>query len=740
MRKLIPIFLWGRYVLIIILPINLFCQTIPPPKDSAKIWKLLDFADALIEKCQFDSAILYAEHAKNQSRTNQFKRGEAYALLKLAEIYYNKSEYLQLGALDSAALNIGKYLNDTSLIARSYYQLGQFFQANESYDAAEQMFNKALSIKYEKEQSEYTGYILNDMGTLYGSKGLASKQLEWYLKAVRIHQKNNNEFGLAQTYSNMNDYYYEHDQFEQAISYGKLSFQLREKINDYAGLANSCNNLSQTYLRIDSIQAAIKYQELGLKYATLSGLPSRIAHSYVSMSLLMNQQKKFREALDYEKKAIDLYAKVDRNVQSNRYIAAAFYSNILNDSAEAISYFRKSEALARELNDKIVLRNVYQYMSDFYRVRKNMQLAYDYYKKYYVYRDSLNNVEVNKKIFELQTQYETEKKDYEIIKLTTEQKIRNLEIERQKAVIAGNEALARKKTNEIELLSRYKELQEIKIKRQDEQLEKQLLLAKNKEQQLQLSEKENLLQLKKLKETRTTKNILLLSFISAVLMGFFIFNRYQLKRKIKEQEMLLSVRENIAKDLHDEIGSTLTSIRILSEVTGRALHQDGSKASELLNKISAQSYKIQQSMSDIVWAINPGNDKMKDIVVRMREYVAETLEAKDIKTFMNIDEDILNQRLDMGQRRNLLLIFKEALNNISKYAHASKVDIELGSKDHVFFLRIKDNGIGFDVHKVRSSSGQKNMQSRAAAMNGSCNISSVTGEGTEVLTKIPLSS
>ena len=223
-------------------------------------------------------------------------------------------------------------------------------------------------------------------------------------------------------------------------------------------------------------------------------------------------------------------------------------------------------------------------------------------------------------------------------------------------------------------------------------------------------------------------------------MGFFIFNRYQLKRKIKEQEMLLSVRENIAKDLHDEIGSTLTSIRILSEVTGRALHQDGSKASELLNKISAQSYKIQQSMSDIVWAINPGNDKMKDIVVRMREYVAETLEAKDIKTFMNIDEDILNQRLDMGQRRNLLLIFKEALNNISKYAHASKVDIELGSKDHVFFLRIKDNGIGFDVHKVRSSSGQKNMQSRAAAMNGSCNISSVTGEGTEVLTKIPLSS
>lgn len=717
-----------------------YCQTTYTPKDSIKIWRFLATADELIEKCSYDSATNYVERAKEESKIKRFSRGEAFAMLKLAEIHYNKSDYSFLGTLDSAALKIGWQLKDTAVIALAHYQLGQLFLANEKHNEAEQVYHKALSLKYEKEQSEYTGYIYNDLGVLYGEKGFLEQRLSWLLKAVRIHQKNNHEFGLAQTYSNLNDYYYELEKFDQAIAYGKLSYQIRLKLNDYAGLANSCNNLSQTYLHIDSMQPAVHYQELGLKYATLSGLPSRIAHSYVSMSLLMNRQKKFREALEYEKKAIDIYETVDRNVQSNRFIAAAFYCNMLNDSLGAVNYFKKSESLAKELNDRIVIRNVYQYMSDFYRSKKNMQLAYDYYKKYYLYRDSLNNVEINKKISELQTQYETEKKDYEINQLTADQKIRELEIERQKAIIAGNLSEAKQKENEIELLSRFKELQQLKIKQQDEQLERQLLVAKNSKQQLELAEKEKLLQSRKLKDEQTTRNILLLSFILIFLTGYFLFNRYQLKRKIKEQEALLSVREKIAKDLHDEIGSTLTGIRILSDVTGKIIHDDQGKASGLIQKISHQSSEMQQAMSDIVWAVNPNNDKLQDIIVRMREYVGQTLEIKNIHTRIEIDESILTQKLDMSQRRDLLLIFKEAINNIAKYANAKEVDIQFKKQQGQLALGITDNGKGFDTNVIRSSSGLKNMQSRATALKGICEIKSESGKGTQIHISIPCSS
>ncbi|MFN9710088.1 MAG: tetratricopeptide repeat protein, partial [Bacteroidota bacterium] len=691
--------------------------------DSIKIWRMMALADDFTDKCKYDSALACAELAKKESRIKNFQRGIAYANLKLAEIHYHQSDYPLIGKLDSAALETGKLLKDTSLIALSYYQLGQLFQAKEAYDAAEQIFQKSLSIKYEKEQSEYTGYIYNDLGRLYGEKGLLEKQLDWYLKAVRLHQKNKNQFGLAQCYTNLNDYYYELEKFEQAVQYGKLSFQIREKLKDYAGLANSCNNLSQTFLRMDSVQQAVFYQELGLKYAVLSELPSRIAHSYVSMSLLMNQQKKFREALAYEKKAIDLYGTVDRNVQSNRYIAAAFYCSILNDSSEAVNYFKKSEALARELNDKIVLRNVYQYMSDFYKARKNMQLAYDYYRKYYTYRDSLNNVEINKKISELQTQYESEKKDFEI--------------ERQKTLIADNAKSEKERSDQIDLLSKNQEMQELRIKQQDEQLERQLLLAQTQEQELQLAEKEKQLQIRKLKESRRTRDIILLSTAFLALLSYFLFNRYQLKRKIKEQEALLAVREKIAKDLHDEIGSTLTSIKILSEVTGKSINNDQHQASGLLNKISYQSSEMQQAMSDIVWAINPKNDKLEDIVVRMREYVTQTLEIKGVHTVVKIDDELLKFQLDMNQRKNLLLIFKEAVNNISKYAAAKNVEILLLKEANYICLRILDDGVGFDPGKARSSNGQKNMQARAKELNGTIDIESAPGKGTKITLLIP---
>src|SRR5690606_24564950 len=103
------------------------------------------------------------------------------------------------------------------------------------------------------------------------------------------------------------------------------------------------------------------------------------------------------------------------------------------------------------------------------------------------------------------------------------------------------------------------------------------------------------------------------------ILGLVLFNRYQLKQKIREQQSLLQVRSHIAKDLHDEIGSTLTSIKILSEVSGKSLRQDQQKASDFLQKITEQSAAAQQGMSDIVWAVKPENDKLENMVVRMRE-------------------------------------------------------------------------------------------------------------------------
>ena len=221
------------------------------------------------------------------------------------------------------------------------------------------------------------------------------------------------------------------------------------------------------------------------------------------------------------------------------------------------------------------------------------------------------------------------------------------------------------------------------------------------------------------------------------ILTYFLFNRYQLKRKIQEQEALLTVRNNIAKDLHDEIGSTLTSIKILSEVSEKNLHKDQNKASSFLQKITEQSAAAQQGISDIVWAVKPENDKLENMVIRMREYAAQTLESKNIKTSINIEEEVLYKTLDMSQRRDFLLIFREAVNNIAKYAAATEVQIKLEKKNTALQLQIIDNGKGFDVTKQTSSSGLKNMHSRAAALKGSLHIQSENAKGTAITLLIP---
>ncbi len=198
------------------------------------------------------------------------------------------------------------------------------------------------------------------------------------------------------------------------------------------------------------------------------------------------------------------------------------------------------------------------------------------------------------------------------------------------------------------------------------------------------------------------------------------------------------MRNNIAKDLHDEIGSTLTSIKILSEVSGKSIDRDSGKARAFLEKISEQSAAAQQGISDIVWAVKPENDKLENMVIRMREYAAQTLESKNVRTDIHIDAQLLGTGLSMQQRRDFFLIYKEAVNNIAKYAGATLVTVDIRAEGHSLHLRIRDNGAGFDTARSRSTSGLRNMRSRAEALGGTLEINSSAGEGTAIHLRIPL--
>ena len=213
--------------------------------------------------------------------------------------------------------------------------------------------------------------------------------------------------------------------------------------------------------------------------------------------------------------------------------------------------------------------------------------------------------------------------------------------------------------------------------------------------------------------------------VMAVVYSFFRIRINQLKKFFK-------LRTKISQDLHDEIGSTLTSISILSKVSESNIEKDKTKASELLKKITEQSQNIQQNMSDIVWSIRPDNDKMENLVIRMREYLGQTAEARNLIVEFYADEKVLKKNLSMQQRQHVFLIFKEAVNNAVKYSQGKKISVFLGKKDIHIKLLIADDGLGFDPGKITSSSGLKNMQDRAKELKGTLSVKSSPGSGTQV--------
>ncbi|MGI8637512.1 MAG: ATP-binding protein, partial [Segetibacter sp.] len=182
-----------------------------------------------------------------------------------------------------------------------------------------------------------------------------------------------------------------------------------------------------------------------------------------------------------------------------------------------------------------------------------------------------------------------------------------------------------------------------------------------------------------------------------------------------------TLRNRVARDLHDDMGSTLSTINILSSMAKNKMEVDKFKTGEYLNKISEYSERMMDAMDDIVWSIKPSNDNMHKITARMREFATNVLEAKEIDFEFAIDEEVYDVKLNMEARRDFFLIFKEAVNNSAKYSKATKLLMRLTMKNKKLLLVVKDDGTGFELAEA-DGNGLGNMQKRAEQLNGHLTI------------------
>lgn len=211
-------------------------------------------------------------------------------------------------------------------------------------------------------------------------------------------------------------------------------------------------------------------------------------------------------------------------------------------------------------------------------------------------------------------------------------------------------------------------------------------------------------------------------------------------RKANEERLveLERVRKRIATDLHDDIGSSLTRISLLSEVAQRREGTAEKFQHGSLSTIAGLSRELVDSMSDIVWAINPERDHLGDLTQRMRHFAADVFSARGIDFRFRFPDSERDVPVGANLRRELFLIFKEAVNNSVRHSACTEAEIEFKVEGRGVSLKVSDNGCGFDMLSQSNGHGLASMRARTEGLGGKLEIESNKASGTTLTFVIPL--
>jgi signal transduction histidine kinase len=202
--------------------------------------------------------------------------------------------------------------------------------------------------------------------------------------------------------------------------------------------------------------------------------------------------------------------------------------------------------------------------------------------------------------------------------------------------------------------------------------------------------------------------------------------RYRIAQIKKQHE----IRKNIATDLHDDLGSTLNSVKVFTN-----LAISGVKQEESLQQIKDNLNEATLGLRDMIWVLDDSLDTVDELVTRLKQFAIPVAAASNIETVIKADSEVNSRKLTKEEKRNLFLLCKEAINNSIKYSGASQINVNITASGKKIEIAIADNGKGFNADEVKKGYGLKNMQYRAGQIKYKVILTSAPGNGTQIMIK-----
>jgi signal transduction histidine kinase len=493
-------------------------------------------------------------------------------------------------------------------------------------------------------------------------------------------------------------------EFTNAVEQHLQALRLFEKFSIKRGEAFSMNSLGNDFFRLKRYDEARAYFAAALKVKREVQDKRGLISSLEGLANVYRETGQYSLAETHYRESIQLAVELNliQDESTSRFALGLMYKRIGNIS-DARASFSRSLALTRQSGDSTTSAKIASEL-----------LALDFSEKQTTAIEAtlLNNLETVKRAGDRQS---------ELI---------------QYGRLSDFYAVGKKYDEAYYYLKKYAKLYDsiegnavvLQMKQMEEQFQ-----AEKKEREITLLRKDQ--QLKQLELTQQRSNLLMVivGLVSLLTIVVLMFNRYRINNRNKRLVEIERMRNTIARDLHDDIGSTLTSINIISQM---AVHEAvGDTAA--FSRIAQHSSNIMEGMSDIVWSINPQNDALEHVLTKMKEFATEILEPAGIGYSFSGEEALNNIPMDAITRKNVFLIFKEALNNAAKYSEADLINIDIRNNGRNIILTIRDNGKGFDVSNGSSGNGLVNIRARATAIKGSVHVKSSPNAGTEVRLVLP---
>ena len=240
------------------------------------------------------------------------------------------------------------------------------------------------------------------------------------------------------------------------------------------------------------------------------------------------------------------------------------------------------------------------------------------------------------------------------------------------------------------------------------------------------------------RKVRVTGQVLIYGGGSLGIVALLGWSWMLLRQRTVKRRAVVQLRDQIARDLHDDIGCNLGGIVVLSDIGSQSSGEE--QAREDFETIRETAEETSQSMKDIVWLIQHGNTELRDLVTRMRRATEVILGGETVSLSVEPAE-YRNRKVSLFFRRHVFFAFKEALNNVHKHAGATSVEVDITIGDRDLSFEVRDDGSGFDPQEIEApGNGLRNLRQRAERLKGNCRVESSPGEGTCIAFTSPLNS